>query len=213
MKILYLDTSSSFLYSAFYIDENIIFSIKKEYGKDLSKYSLFEIQENFNKYNINPQEIDKIILVNGPGSFTGVRIGITIAKTIAWSLSIPIIVVSSLKVMAISSLEEADFYVPIIDARRNYCYAAIYDSNYHTVLKEQYVNIETLFVALEKLGSNYVIISNDNYDFKHENYSPNFLKIINEFKDYEASSNIHYIGANYLKSTEAEEKLNDNTSQ
>ena len=209
MRFLYLDTSSSFLYCAYFVDGVLKFSINKEFGKDLSKYSLYEIQKNFKNNKINPTEIDKIVLVNGPGSFTGVRIGITIAKTIAWSLSIPIIVISSLKSMAISSPKKVDFYIPIIDARRSHCYAAIFDSNYEPVLKEQYVNIDTLFVALEKLGGNYVIISNDNYEFEHDKYSPDFLKIINIVKDYKEEFNIHCIGANYLKSTEAEEKLND----
>ena len=45
-------------------------------------------------------------MVNGPGSFTGIRIGITIAKVYAWSLNIPITTISSLEAMAISSENE-----------------------------------------------------------------------------------------------------------
>ena len=213
MRILYLDTSSSFLYCAYIVDGKIVFSINKEYERDLSKYSLFEVQQYFKENNIKPTEIDKIILVNGPGSFTGVRIGITIAKTMAWSLSIPIIVISSLKAMAMSSSKNVDFYVPIIDARRNCCYCAIYDSNFSPVLKEQYVSLDMLMVALEKLGGNYVIISNDDYEFEHDLYSPNFLNIVNLVRDYPVEENIHSIATNYLKATEAEEKLNDNVSQ
>lgn len=208
MKIFYLDTSSSFLYCGLIEDNQVLFEIKKQFDKDLSKYTLSLIQEQFNKNQISPKTVDKIILVNGPGSFTGVRIAITICKTFAWSLNIPITTISSLQAMAVSNSNKCDFIVPLIDARRGFVYSAVYDSNYNIVLKEQYIKLDILLIALEKLGDNYVFVSNDKFEMNTIKYDPDILKIVNTYKDKE-SVNVHSIDANYLKLTEAEEKIND----
>ena len=212
MRILFLDTSSSFLYCGLVSSGNVVFEIKKDLGRDLSQFTLFEIQKKFNENKISTDSVDKIILVNGPGSFTGVRIAITIAKIYGWALNIPVIVISSLQAMAASIDNDTNFFVPIIDARRGYCYSAIYDNDLNPILKEQYINLDTLKVALEKLGDNYIVISNDSFDFECVKYDPNILKIINTYKDTKEFENIHLINANYLKSTEAEEKLNDSVN-
>ena len=123
MKILYLDTSSSFLYAGLVFDEKLIDQINERLDKDLSKLALSKISKMFIENNITPDEINKIIVVNGPGSFTGVRIGLTIAKTFAWAKQIPIIPISSLEAMALSYEEkEVHYVIPIIDARRNFVF-------------------------------------------------------------------------------------------
>ena len=89
MKILYLDTSSSFLYTGIIENDKVISEIKEKLDKDLSKFALLKVSEMFEKNNVSSDEINKIIVVNGPGSFTGVRIGLTIAKIFAWARKIP----------------------------------------------------------------------------------------------------------------------------
>lgn len=210
MRILYIDTSSSFLYSAIVEDNKILGEIKEEYGQSLSEVALPRIVSIFNDNNIKPEDIDKIIVVNGPGSFTGIRIGITIAKVYSWSLNIPITTITSLEAMSLSS-ETAKYHVPAIDARRGYVFAAIYDKNNNQVLKPQHIKIEDLKQEMSKLD-NYVVITNDEYldeDFDNiEGYNPNLLKIVNYYKDKEPI-NPHAINPDYLKLTEAEEsKLN-----
>ena len=105
MKILYVDTSSSYLYAGIVEDDKLLCEVKKEFGTSLSEEALPEIVSLFTKTNLNAKDIDKIIVVNGPGSFTGIRIGITIAKVYAWSLNIPITTISSLEAMMLSSKE------------------------------------------------------------------------------------------------------------
>ena len=210
MRTLYIDTSSSFLYSAIVEDNKILGEIKEEYGQSLSEVALPRIVSIFNDNNIKPEDIDKIIVVNGPGSFTGIRIGITIAKVYSWSLNIPITTISSLEAMSLSS-ESQKYHVPAIDARRGYVFAAIYDENNNQVLKPQHIKIEDLKQEMSKLDD-YVVITNDEYldeDFDNiEGYNPNLLKIVNCYKDKEPI-NPHAINPDYLKLTEAEEsKLN-----
>ena len=182
--------------------------MKKEFGHSLSEEALPEIVNMFNQNNLTAKEIDKIIVVNGPGSFTGIRIGITIAKVYAWSLNIPITTITSLEAMMISNNEKI-IRVPMLDARRRYVFAAIYDENNNNILKPQHIKIDDLMLELNKLP-NYLVITNDELDEfpDSRSYNPDILKIVNYFQDKEAI-NPHAINPDYLKLTEAEEsKLN-----
>ena len=205
MKYLYIDTSSKFLYTGIVENNKCLAEIKEEYGQNMSKISLPKIATIFEKVDFKPKNIDKIIVVNGPGSFTGIRIGVTIAKVYAWALNIPITTISSLEAMAISSTNHS-VHVPIIDARRGYVYGAIYDENYKTILKPQHIKLTELNEILSKIN-NYEIISNDNFldKFSTNKYVPNIEKIVNFFKNKE-NINPHAVNPNYLKLTEAEEK-------
>ena len=204
MRYLYIDTSSSFLYSAIVEDNNLIASIKEDYGQSLSEIALPKIVTMFEENHLSPKDVDKIIVVNGPGSFTGIRIGITIAKVYAWSLNIPITTITSLEAMMISNPNET-VKVPMINARRGYVYAAIYDKDNNVLLKPQHLKLEELKKQLNNI-SDYVFISNDEFDEEYElvHYSPDFIKIVDKYKDKE-SINPHAVNPDYLKLTEAEE--------
>ena len=210
MRILYIDTSSSYLYTAIVEDNKLLGEVKEEFGQSLSEVALPKIVSVFTENNIKPEQIDKIIVVNGPGSFTGIRIGITIAKVYSWSLNIPITTITSLEAMMLSN-EKAAYKVPVIDARRQYVFGAIYDSNNRQILKPQHIKIEDLKQQMASLD-NYVVITNNEdleEDFDNiEAYNPNILKIVEYFKDKEPL-NPHAVNPDYLKLTEAEEsKLN-----
>ena len=206
MTVLYIDTSSSYLYSAIAKDNNLIGSVKEEYGQNLSTMALPSIVELFEKNNLSPKDVDKIIVVNGPGSFTGIRIGITIAKVYAWTLNIPITTIYSLEAMAISNKQSKN-KIPILNARRGYVYAAIFDKENNIILKPQHIEFDRLMSEVNKLDD-YVFISNDEFEdnINKEAYSPDFVGIINKFKDKE-NIEPHAVNPEYLKLTEAEEKL------
>lgn len=206
MKILYIDTTSKYLYTALSEDGKITGEIKSKLDKDLSVFTLSKIKEVLDSRNLKPNDIDKLIVVNGPGSFTGIRIGVTIGKTYAYSLNKEVIQISSLEAMAISSIKETMYKVPIIDARRGYVFAGIYDQNNNSVLKDQCLKLDTLKCTLENLPGDYSIITNDNIDIENkEDYDPDFLKIIEKYSHREAV-NPHSLNPKYLKLTEAEEK-------
>ena len=208
MITLYLDTTSSFLYTALIKDEETIAEIKERLDNKLSEYTLPRIEEMINIKGISIDEIGKIIVVNGPGSFTGIRIGLTIAKTLAWAKSIPIIPISSLEAMALSADGEYDYVVPAIDARRDYVYASIYDvKNNSFVMNEKHILVDTLNVALDSLIGDACFVSNDiiKTEYDVQPYEPKIEKIVSFVKDREGV-NPHSVDANYLKMTEAEEK-------
>lgn len=206
MKILYIDTSTSYLYTGLVIDRKLQAEIKKDFGISLSSMVLNEISKMLKDNQLEPIDIDKIIVVNGPGSFTGIRVGITIAKTFAYSLNKEIISISSLEAMAISSKNETCYKVPLIDARRDYVYSAIFDKNTLPILKPQYISLEALKCAVDHLFDSYQYISNQQFtDILPEKYDPDIERIVNTF-DSRPTENPHSINPIYLKLTEAEEK-------
>ena len=204
MRYLYIDTSSSYLYTAIVENGKLLSEIKEEFGQSLSEVTLPKIASMFEKTNLEAKDINKIIVVDGPGSFTGIRIGITIAKVYAWSLNIPITTITSLEAMALSSDEEK-VHVPMINARREYVYTAIYDKDYNELLKPQHMKLEDLLKELEKINE-YEFISNDKFNGIEniKKYNPNLEKVVNYFKDKD-SVNPHAVNPEYLKLTAAEE--------
>ena len=208
MKILYIDTSTDYLYTGIVSDNILLAEVKQKFSHDLSKYALYEISEMLKKVNINPTEVDKIIVVNGPGSFTGIRVGMTIAKIYAYTLKKKIISISSLDAMQISTSSN-NLIVPVIDARRGFVYAGIYQDN-KELLKKQYIKFEDLLDKLNNYQKEYTIVSNDNLKIDNVvSYNPDILKIVNTYKDNE-DINPHLVEPNYLKLTEAEENLQRN---
>ncbi len=210
MRILYLDTTSNFLYCAVLDNNNILGQVKEKLDNNLSMYTLPKIHELLSNCSISINQIDKIVAVNGPGSFTGIRIGLTIAKTIAWARNIPIILISSLEAMALSYDGNYDYVVPIIDARRNNVYASIFDvKNKSFVMNEQHLSLDTLNIALSNLGNKITFISNNKIDTNYDlqPYDPKIDVIVSSVIDREPT-NPHAVDANYLKLTEAEENKN-----
>lgn len=209
MKTLYIDTSSNFLYTGIVDDEELLIEIQEKLEQNLSRDALPEIASMFEKVNLKPTDIDKIIVVDGPGSFTGIRIGITIAKVYAHTLKKKITTISSLEAMA-TSFDKAGYYVPIIDARRGFVYAAIYDREGKEVLFPQHIRLNLLEEKLSML-EDYLIITNDEIKLEgiKVTYKPDIQKIVNTFKN-RRNINPHSVNPNYLKLTEAEESLISN---
>ncbi len=206
MISLFLNTASSRFSTAIAKDNTVVDSVYIDYDKDLSKDALYEIKKILEKNKLSPTDVDEVICVRGPGSFTGLRIGVTIAKTFAYFLKKDLYSVSTLEVMA--SSVTGDVIVPIIDARRGFCYSAIYDKDYNVLMNECYIKIDDLLERLKDYTGNIVFVSLNKFDFETVEFVPDMNKFFTlDFKKKEDSMTFV---PNYLKKTEAEEKLNDN---
>ena len=94
------------------------------------------IEEVLKKSGKTPKDLNAIAVGGGPGSYTGLRIGVSAAKGLAFALQIPLIAVNTLQTMtaaAISKNRSDLLYCPMLDARRMEVYTAIFDSDLNTV--------------------------------------------------------------------------------
>ncbi len=205
MKFLFIDTSTLYLNVAIIDNNTIVFNHKEKVEKDMSSKIIPIIDEGFKNCSFSIKDINKIFIVNGPGSFTGIRIGVTVAKTIAWTLKIDLIPLSSLEFIA-STASNKKYLVPMIDARRGNVFAGIYDQELNNILPDELISYEQLS---KKINENYEQIS---YHLENSiKPDGDILKVINKHL-FDKSVNPHTLKPNYLKLTEAEEKLNDQRS-
>lgn len=126
IKILAIDTSNWPLGVAVIEDGRLLGEINTHLSKNHSLRLMPAIESLLTQLNIEPKQLDGIGVAKGPGSYTGVRIGVTTAKTLAWSLGLPIIGISSLQVIAQNRLEFDGIIVPLFDARRGQVYRGMY---------------------------------------------------------------------------------------
>lgn len=204
MKYLFLDTSANRIVVAILEDEKILFYFEDSNDTKLSERIMPIINDAFLKSNLKPIDINTIFVVNGPGSFTGIRVGVTIAKTIAWALKIKVVPISELELMATTTFT-GDYIVPLIDARRDYVYAGMYDNTLTNIMKDSHILITDLMNKLPS-DKNIVFTSYDNFNFETIKTKYDIIKVINKHVNDEGI-NPHKLNPNYLKLTEAEEKL------
>ena len=131
MRSLFIDTSSFNVTVAIIEDNKIVANFYDKVSDDMASKIFPIIDDLFKKLDFEIKDINKIYVVNGPGSFTGVRIGVTIAKVLASQLNIDIYPISSLELMASGTNSTC---IALIDARRGYVYAGAYDANLNNIL-------------------------------------------------------------------------------
>ncbi len=204
MISLFLDTSSKKLVVILVKDNKIIGFKELESINDHASHLIPFIDELLKDNNITTKDINKVFVVNGPGSFTGTRIGVTVGKVLAYSNDIPVIPVSSLK-QYIFSLENYNYYVSIIKDKNNRMYYGIYDKDYNDIVIDKYQTKDVFMKDIENLV-NAVFISEEEIDGINT-IKPilNINKLIEYYRDKEI--NAHYLKPNYLKKIDAEDKL------
>lgn len=203
MISFFIDTALSPATLAILSNEKILEWTQVLNNHDLSENLLAHIDDLFKKSNLKIEEIDKIIVGIGPGSFTGIRIGVTIAKTMAYTLKIPIIPVSSLELLA-TTQTNTEYIVPLIDARRNYVYGAIYKKDLNCSLNDTYITLEELKNKLPN-EEQITYISYDNLPLANiKKPEVQIEKIVSKHKN-DTPCNPHQCNPIYLKRTEAEE--------
>ena len=150
MYTLLLDSSNASLSVGFMKDKSLLCYTSYESWQTQSENMIPEIDKLIKKHQISRNEIDGIVVAIGPGSYTGVRIAITIAKTMSYALNIPVYPVSSLRVLKDNDKPS----ICVINARSNRSYFGVFDK--------------------DKIIVNDVIMSNDDvlkYIGSHSDYS------------------------------------------
>lgn len=120
MYTLFISTFDELITIGLLKDGKLIEKNEKISNRNHSVYTVPMIEEILKNNNINTNYLNEIIVINGPGSFTGVRIGVTIAKTLAYTLDIPIKALTSLEAYAVSIESKINKLVAISDLKGKY---------------------------------------------------------------------------------------------
>ncbi|MBM7573619.1 tRNA (adenosine(37)-N6)-threonylcarbamoyltransferase complex dimerization subunit type 1 TsaB [Aquibacillus albus] len=126
MNVLAIDTSNQTMGVAIVKDDKLAAEYSSNVKKNHSVRLMPAINQLMSDVGLQPNELDKIVVAKGPGSYTGVRIGLSTAKTMAWSLGIPIVGISSLEITAQQGVMYPHQICSFFDARRGLVYAGLY---------------------------------------------------------------------------------------
>jgi len=199
-KILVIDTATRNIYLSLIID-----GIEKQsvYQEGINNHSVTIIpylDEILKKENMSLRELDEVIVGVGPGSYTGVRIGVTVAKMIGYLNKIKVSTVSSLALIASSSSKE--YIVPYVDARRGNAFLAYFKQTNGQIERIEEDCLENIEVFLKT--------KTNDYDFIYEGV-PNISKIL-DTNLVTSINDIHELQPNYLRITEAERNRHENSN-
>lgn len=159
-----IDTANTPLSVAIVKDGEVLVEENTSLAINHSLRAMPAIDELFEKVGIEPSDIDAIAVSEGPGSYTGIRIGVTIAKTLAWTLNKPLVGVSSLKAIAANGIFFDGLICPIVDARREHVYGGAYqlhNGKLTSVIEDGHYGLDELVDELKKYDHRVLFIGKD----------------------------------------------------
>ena len=210
MKVLAFDTSSKALSLAILEDKQVLAETTINIKKNHSITLMPAIDFLMASLDLTPKDLDRIVVAEGPGSYTGLRIAVATAKTLAHTLNIELVGMSSL--LSLVPYQQEGLLVPLMDARRNNVYAGFYE-NAKPVMPEAHLPFERVIELIE--GASQVTFVGEVGPFVEQiqehlprtNFKetlPNAANLALWAWDKEADS-LHDFVPNYLKRVEAEE--------
>lgn len=221
MNMLAIDTTNEQLGLALTKQDTLVAELMTNMKKDHSTRLMPAIVDLMKTAELEPEQLDKIVVAQGPGSYTGVRIGVTTAKTLAWALEIPIHPVSSLQALALNGSLFTGYVWPFFDARRQAIFTAMYRFEagiLQEVVPEQHVEINAWLEKIQDFKDSILCLSPQIHLFREEIQAylgerammpileshitrPGNLIELGRLKQSEP---VHTIKPNYLRITEAE---------
>jgi len=196
LKRLLIDSATKHLYIALYDDLECLGKYYQVGNNDHSTKLMTEIERIFILNNLGIADLDEIIIGIGPGSYTGLRIGVVVAKMFGWNNNITVKTISSLAMIA-SSYSGSELIVSEIDARRGNSFIGVYINKGKGLVLVKEEVLTNLIEFTDLLEEPYVLVSNGEPNVERI-LSSNILNIVND---------IHSLNPNYLRITEAERNL------
>lgn len=188
MKTLYLDASTSLLYVSFYEGEKKLYEVLGEGRNDHSENLLNAVKAGLEECNLKVKDFERIVVGIGPGSYTGLRVALTVAKMFAWTLNIPLYKASSLDFLASGYFRRDGIYAISTRAKKGHVYGKLLEikaGKQRDILEDAFLKTE---VFDEKIAAHdYQAVGVDNYLI-----DPLLLKITKV-------DDLHDITPNYLR--------------
>lgn len=150
MKILVADTSSSVCSVGVFEDNVLINKNELDNGKTHSENFMPLVEKTLNEAKLKLDDIEYLAVVVGPGSFTGIRIGVASCKAMAEIKGLKVVPVYSLDSVAANEVENGNVICSMIDARNNQVYCGIYDNKINKLEEYMADDIENVLLVLNK---------------------------------------------------------------
>lgn len=191
MITLCMDTSHTWLVIGLMKDDTVIGKLQEKCWKKQSEELFPKLIELMDTLQLKPEDIDQVVISKGPGSYTGVRIAMTVAKVFCAMRNLPIYTLSTLLLYA----GKKDCRV-VMDARGKRVYTAPF-KNGNLVDKEQVIEISELNIEDEEvIGDGSLVGKEDKW--------PDIVENFKELKEeWELCDNVHLVVPEYLKSSES----------
>lgn len=160
MKLLAMDTSNQAVSVALLEDHQILGEMTVNIRQTHSQTLLPMIDQLLKQTKTTIEDIDRFVVAEGPGSYTGLRIAVTTAKSFAWTLNKSLVGISSLALLAANVMDTTALIVPLFDARRDNVFAGIYqwqNGTLQTVVADQHVSLEALLAQLQLLAEPFIL--------------------------------------------------------
>ena len=157
MKILGIDTTTKFLCLGIY-DNSKIYEYNLEVGIRLSSLLSITIKRALDALGWKANDVDYLACGLGPGSFTGVRVGLATIKGMSWALNKPIIGISTLDILAKNVQNSDAQIVPIVDAKRNLVYSSVYRNKGGRLIRTKPYMLLTIDEFFQKVKTNAIIL-------------------------------------------------------
>jgi tRNA threonylcarbamoyladenosine biosynthesis protein TsaB len=136
--ILQIDTALEIAHVSIAREGNVLAQRQNETQNDHAAWLHIAIQEILEESRIHLDQLHAVGVTAGPGSYTGLRVGMSAAKGLCYAKNLPLIAVSSLQLLAAGVKDHAEgLIIPLIDARRDEVYAGYYDSKLNLIRAEQ----------------------------------------------------------------------------
>lgn len=162
MIYLGIETANAPLSVAVVKDGKVLAEITQNNKVTHSTGAMPAVEQVLQAAKVTAADIDAIAVSQGPGSYTGVRIGVTIAKTLAWTLKKPVIGVSSLQALAANASLFGGLICPIVDARRQHVYTALYEGlTLEEIMVDTHESIEDLLIKLKAFARPVLFVGTD----------------------------------------------------
>ena len=196
MYSLILDSATKVLYVALVNDKKVEYEVYIEGSNDHAKNIVFRVQEALNTAGIEAKDLDEIVCGIGPGSYTGVRMAVTVCKMLAVFMKKPLYKISTLKLI---SSGNKGINLCTIDARRGNVFGCIIDND-----TNEYIVKEALYPRseLESKAKEFENVKNPT----ESAYKVDPFYIL---ANKERVAEPHLVTPNYLRETEAERNLHD----
>ncbi|ANK59173.1 tRNA (adenosine(37)-N6)-threonylcarbamoyltransferase complex dimerization subunit type 1 TsaB [Loigolactobacillus backii] len=222
MLVLAIDTSNRAMSVALVRDQTVLGETTINVRKTHSESLMPAVAQLFKSTSLLPAAVDRFVVAQGPGSYTGIRIAVTTAKTFAWTLHKELVGISSLAALAANVTTSAGLIIPVFNARRDAAFTGAYrwqNGELVSVLADRHTPMASWLAELATQTAPLQFIGDDVESFRPQitaklgqqaqfvsgiDNLPHASKLALLGQTAQPVANIHRFAPNYLRITEAE---------